>query len=123
MPSRTLGSSRRAAVRFARGLHYIAPSELARTLARHQATGDVPILDVGCGTGLTGCCLKAIGFSTIDGLDFSTAMLSKAQDKGVYRTLIEADLNAPLALGDGVYGAAISSGTFTPSLQTADGSL
>jgi predicted TPR repeat methyltransferase len=96
-----------------RGLRYIAPSELARTLAKHQVIGDVPILDVGCGTGLTGCCLKELGFSTIDGLDFSTAMLSEARDKGVYRKLIEADLNAPLTLADGAYGAAISSGTFT----------
>ncbi len=96
-----------------RGLDYIAPSELARTLAKHQASGDVPILDVGCGTGLTGCCLKEIGFSTIDGLDFSTAMLGKAREKGVYRKLIEADLNSPLAFGDGAYGAVISSGTFT----------
>jgi len=96
-----------------RGLRYIAPSELARTLAKHQAVADTPILDIGCGTGLTGCCLNAIGFSIIDGLDFSAAMLRKAQEKGVYRKLIEADLNAPLALGDGAYGAAISSGTFT----------
>jgi predicted TPR repeat methyltransferase len=59
-----------------RGLRYIAPGELARSLAKHQGIGDAPILDVGCGTGLTGCCLKDIGFSTIDGLDFSAAMPS-----------------------------------------------
>ena len=96
-----------------RGLHYIAPGELARALARHQAIGDGPILDVGCGTGLTGCCLKDIGFSTVDGLDFSAAMLGKAQDKGVYRNLFEVDLNAVLPFDDGAYGAAISTGTFT----------
>ena len=96
-----------------RGLHYIAPGELARALARHQTIGDAPILDVGCGTGMTGCCLKEIGFSTIDGLDFSAAMLSKAQDKGVYRILFEADLNAVLPFDDGAYAAVISTGTFT----------
>ena len=96
-----------------RGLHYIAPRELAEALARHQPIGDDPILDVGCGTGLTCCCLKDIGFSTIDGLDFSRAMLTKAEEKGVYRKLIEADLNSALPFDDAAYAAAISSGTFT----------
>lgn len=96
-----------------RGLHYIAPRRLAEALARHQAVGDDPILDIGCGTGLTCCCLKEIGFSTIDGLDFSTAMLTKAEEKDVYRALIEADLNAALPFDDAAYAAAISTGTFT----------
>lgn len=96
-----------------RGLHYVAPRELAEALARHQRIGDAPILDVGCGTGLTGGCLKEIGFASIDGLDFSRAMLSQAEEKHVYRRLIEADLNAPLPFDNASYAAVISSGTFT----------
>jgi len=96
-----------------RGLHYVAPSALSRALARHCAADGAAVLDVGCGTGLTGCCLRGIGFSTIDGLDFSAAMLDQARRKGVYRHLIEADLNGILPFDDGAYGAAISTGTFT----------
>ncbi len=96
-----------------RGLHYVAPMELARALAAHCPVHDGALLDVGCGTGLTGCCLKEFGFSIIDGLDFSAAMLDQSRQKGVYRNLIEADLNGVLPLADGAYGAAISTGTFT----------
>jgi len=75
-----------------RGLRYIAPQTLVEMLARHLAAGDAPILDVGCGTGLTPGCLRALGFSAVDRVDFSRAMLEKAAEKGVYRKLIEADL-------------------------------
>lgn len=96
-----------------RGLHYLAPRLLAEALVRHQPPGDSPILDVGCGTGLTGGCLRELGFSIIDGVDLSKAMLAKAAEKGVYRDLIEADLNDPLPFEDGAYVAAVSTGTFT----------
>jgi len=100
-------------VQLQRGLHYIAPRELTRALAAHYDAHDDALLDVGCGTGLTGTCLKEIGFSIIDGLDFSAAMLDQSRQKCVYRNLIEADLNGVLPLDDGAYGAAISTGTFT----------
>lgn len=96
-----------------RGLHYIAPRVLAEALAKHQTSGEHPILDVGCGTGLTCCCLRKLGFRTIDGIDISRAMLEKAGEKRVYRNLIAADLNKPLPFVDAVYAAAISTGTFT----------
>jgi predicted TPR repeat methyltransferase len=96
-----------------RGLRYLAPRALAEALARHHAAGDAPILDIGCGTGLTGCCLRDLGFRVIDGIDLSEPMLRKAEEKGVYRRLIEADLNVALPLDDGVYAAAVSTGTFT----------
>lgn len=96
-----------------RGLHYIAPRVLAEALAKHRVAGNEAVLDVGCGTGLTCCCLRELGFSTIDGIDFSTAMLRKAKEKGVYRKLIEADLNVELPFDDAAYAAAISTGTFT----------
>ena len=96
-----------------RGLRYLAPQALAEALARHQPRRDAPILDVGCGTGLTAGCLRALGYTVIDGIDLSRAMLRKAEEKGVYRRLIEADLNAKLPIDDGSYAAAVSTGTFT----------
>ncbi len=100
-------------VQLERGLRYVAPALLTEALARHQPEGHDPVLDIGCGTGLTGCCLHEAGFPTIDGLDFSGAMLVKAGEKGVYRKLFEADLNLALPFDDGAYAAAISTGTFT----------
>lgn len=95
------------------GLHYVAPGKIAAALARHQDPGDGAVLDVGCGTGLTGQCLAKLGLSVIDGIDLSAAMLAKAREKRIYRCLIEADLNAPLDLEAAGYAAVISSGTFT----------
>ena len=96
-----------------RGLHYLAPREVAETLAGRLGVTEAPILDVGCGTGLTGACLRELGFTTIDGLDFSRAMLAKAGQKMIYRRLIEADLHAALPIDDAAYAALVSSGTFT----------
>jgi ubiquinone/menaquinone biosynthesis C-methylase UbiE len=42
------------------------------------------VLDAGCGTGLVGRGLAARGFSRLTGCDISSAMLAKAQAKGVY---------------------------------------
>ena len=95
------------------GLGYTSPALIAGLLADHLADRDTALLDVGCGTGLAGAELARHGFTTIDGLDYSTEMLSVAGKRGIYRTLIEADLTAPLTLPDGVYGGAICTGTFT----------
>lgn len=95
------------------GLRYLAPAKIAAALAKHLHPGAVPILDAGCGTGLTGACLRELGFEVLDGLDLTCAMLDKARPKGIYRALIEADLNVPLELATGVYSAVVSSGTFT----------
>lgn len=95
------------------GLHYVAPRALVAALARHLPRGSGPILDVGCGTGMTCVHLRRSGFPQVDGIDFSPAMLVKAEEKGIYRALFEADLNDPLPFADGSYAAAISTGTFT----------
>jgi SAM-dependent methyltransferase len=95
------------------GLLYRAPQRIAETLAEVVEDSAALILDVGCGTGLVGDYLDHLGFHMIDGLDFSPEMLMVAGEKSVYRTLIEADLEKPLEIADGVYDAAICCGTFT----------
>ncbi|MEW9920760.1 class I SAM-dependent methyltransferase [Marimonas sp. MJW-29] len=64
---------------------YVTPERCARALAGVTKDMSAPILDFGCGTGLSGLALKLSGFTTIDGVDLSTEMLAEAEKKGVYR--------------------------------------
>lgn len=66
---------------------YVTPSRLAAALAGLLDRHDAPILDFGCGTGLSGTALAGVGFSVIDGVDISEGMLAAARDRGVYRNL------------------------------------
>ena len=95
------------------GLHYRAPQRIAEILAGVLADRSCLILDVGCGTGLVAEYLAHRGFNACDGLDFSPEMLEVAEQKGIYRSLIEADLEKPLEIAEGSYDAAICCGTFT----------
>ena len=94
-------------------LGYISPDRIARMLADHLDDVSIPVLDIGCGTGLTSVYLAEQGFRAIDGIDITPEMLERAKARGIYRNLIRADLTQPLDLDDGSYGAAVSSGTFT----------
>lgn len=99
--------------RVIRKLGYRAPEFAADALARHLDFSTGPVLDVACGTGLSGLALKAHGASTIDGMDISTEMMNEAREKGVYRRFIVADASVPLPVEDGAYAAAFSTGLFT----------
>jgi len=74
---------------------YRTPARIAQALARHLSDKAAPILDFACGTGLSGQALHAAGFTSIDGVDLSEKMLSKARDKGVYRSLTPCQADAP----------------------------
>ena len=95
------------------GLHYQSPHLVADRLAALMPGRDYPVLDIGCGTGLAGRELSARGFAVIDGIDISPEMMAVAQEKGGYRDLVCADLNARLPLADGAYQGALCCGTFT----------
>lgn len=95
------------------GLQYQSPGLLADRLAALLPQRASTVLDIGCGTGLAGRALAALGFERIDGIDISPEMMAVARERGGYRHLIGADLNARLPLADGAYQGAICSGTFT----------
>ena len=100
------------------GLKYLTPRKTASLLNEAGLAKNAKLLDVGSGTGLAGECLALHGYSHIDALDYSTAMLETAATKQhegqpVYAELIEADLNKELQLGNNVYDAMICTGTFT----------
>ncbi|WP_299961845.1 methyltransferase domain-containing protein [uncultured Roseobacter sp.] len=75
---------------------YVTPGRCAEALAKHVPDLTAPVLDFGCGTGLSGLALKLAGFAALDGVDISEEMLAKARAKRLYRALA---LRAP---GDGV---------------------
>lgn len=66
---------------------YATPGRCAAALAQFSDNLDGPILDFGCGTGLSGVALRLAGFTHIDGVDLSADMLRGAQDKNVYKAL------------------------------------
>lgn len=88
---------------------YATPGRIANALGTKLPDKSQPILDFGCGTGLSGEALKAQGFSTIDGCDISPEMVEKAREKGVYRNLwvSYADAELPFEAGDYAAIAAI----------------
>lgn len=64
------------------------PTAAAVMLAEYMDNLQGVILDVGAGTGLVGLALAELGFEYIIGIDISPAMLSKAEAKGIYRSLV-----------------------------------
>ena len=93
---------------------YQQPARCAATLASRLEENDAKILDVGCGTGLSGLALKNSGYTTIDGCDLSQGMLDKAGELGIYRRLFACDLNQPpLDVKDGTYDALTAVGVFS----------
>jgi predicted TPR repeat methyltransferase len=73
-------------------LGYAAPGilrDLTGLLIDPNARFDV--LDLGCGTGLSGLAFKPVARSLV-GVDLSPRMLAKARELNIYDTLIEADV-------------------------------
>lgn len=84
---------------------YVTPARIARALAAHTRNMDAPILDFGCGTGISGAALVQAGFTAIDGADISVEMLKGAREKGVYRETWQIEPGAPLPVTPGYYAA------------------
>ena len=76
-------------------LGYRTPALLASLLAGAGIApdGSRRVLDLGCGTGLSGVALKPFA-ARLTGLDLSPRMLAQAAKRGVYDALEEADLLA-----------------------------
>ncbi len=66
---------------------YATPGRVAQALWSKRPEAQTPILDYGCGTGLSGLALSAVGFEVIDGMDPTPNMLEEARAKEVYRAL------------------------------------
>ena len=75
------------------GLGYTLPAIFADRFAAVVPWRDALALDVGCGTGLVGVELVKHGFSRLEGIDLSGAMVAQAQRRGIYQRLAIADLS------------------------------
>ena len=91
---------------------YATPARCADALRDAGIAPEAAILDIGCGTGMSGEALKSAGYETLDGTDFSAEMLAVARGKDLYRNLTQGDLDA--LPGDIAYGAAVAAGVFSP---------
>lgn len=74
-------------------LKYAIPVAIADALKRHGAKGGLDILDLGCGTGLTGEQIVSLKRKMI-GVDLSPKMLEKARARGIYDELVCGELVA-----------------------------
>lgn len=68
---------------------YATPGRCAEALARFMSDPTAPVLDFGCGTGLSGLALTLAGITTLDGVDISTEMMKGARNKNIYRAVRE----------------------------------
>ena len=66
---------------------YVTPKRIANALKDVVTDQSDFILDYGCGTGLSGFALQAVGFENINGLDVSQEMVSLAEKKSIYKNL------------------------------------
>ncbi len=92
---------------------YCTPARCAEALRSAGVPGETAVLDIGCGTGLSGEALRAAGYAALDGMDFSAEMLAVARAKGLYRTLWHGDMGALPA--NARYGAAVAAGVLNPA--------
>jgi predicted TPR repeat methyltransferase len=75
-------------------LRYRAPDLVAALLSRQEnPPAEARILDLGCGTGLSGMALKPFS-RMIDGVDLSPGMIAKARSRNLYRRLVIGDAPA-----------------------------
>ena len=93
---------------------YQQPARCAAALREQLSNSSSRILDVGCGTGLSGLALSEAGFQKIDGCDLSQGMLDKADKLHIYGRLFACDLNEPpLDVMDEAYDALACVGVFS----------
>jgi len=94
-------------------LGYISPTKIAQQLSEYLTSSEASVLDLGCGTGLTGVYLAAAGYLNLDGIDLSADMIRVAGQRRIYRELVVGDINQALEPADASYDGVVSTGTFT----------
>lgn len=99
---------------------YATPERCAKALSGFTPEQDLALLDVGCGTGLSGKYLAAAGFTRIDGCDINPEMLKVAETRGVYDKLWLSNVKNPFPFKDGTYDAITAIGVIGAGAAPAD---
>lgn len=99
---------------------YATPPRVAKALAKFVPDRTTPILDFGCGTGLSGLALRQAGFAQIDGMDPNSEMLAQARTKQAYRNLIETDIADETPIPHDTYAAISAIGVIGTGAAPAD---
>ena len=98
---------------------YRSPIRCASALAKFVPL-ETPVLDFGCGTGLSGQALKKVGFQNIFGTEINSSMRQIAKKKAIYQDFYHTDISNPFPKSEQFYGicavGVISSGGGPPSL-------
>ncbi|MDT8328297.1 MAG: class I SAM-dependent methyltransferase [Roseovarius sp.] len=93
---------------------YAIQGRCAKALFAKLPEPEAPVLDFGCGTGLSGLALKRAGFKVVDGIDPSPDMLAQARAKGVYRNLSSLDVTDKTPIPKGTCKAIATIGVIGP---------
>ena len=92
---------------------YRTPQRVANMLAHWLPDRSQPILDYGCGTGLSGTALADVGFTQIDGADLSRNMLAIARQKCTYQQLWQIGIEQPFQIELNRYRALVAVGVIS----------
>ena len=93
---------------------YVAPKKAAELMKKYMSANDSKIIDVACGSGLTGVALSKQGYHNIDGIDIAGELLKIAEKTKAYQKLSRVDMQIlPLPFEDGVYDAVNFIGALT----------
>jgi predicted TPR repeat methyltransferase len=83
---------------------YQTPRRCAEALRRFVGP-DAAVLDIGCGTGLSGAALASAGLTDLVGTDVNAQMLDVARAAGIYRRTWVTDIDDPFPFARGAYDA------------------
>lgn len=93
-------------------LQYRVPQALGALFAEQvEVTGGLDVLDLGCGTGLSGAPLRRLA-RHLTGIDLSARMLAQARERGLYDQLIEGDIVQVLSAGRTGFDLAVAADVF-----------
>ena len=82
---------------------------------KEKSLDEFEVLDLGCGSGLTGVSLNQSGFKQVDGVDPAKGMLEVAAKRNVYRNVVEGIITETerLSFPDAQYDGVLCIGCFT----------
>jgi predicted TPR repeat methyltransferase len=93
-------------------LQYRVPQALRALLGEQiPEAGEWDVLDLGCGTGLSGAALRGLA-RHLTGIDLSARMLAQARERGLYDRLIEGDIVQVLTTQDARFDLAVAADVF-----------